>query len=124
MSMYDAYLGQQLTKLRTEIELFEGAQDLTDREMRKEILASKRSLYELRVLVTSMVETLVAADLLNFDVLEERMENRFAEEGWSAEHPEPTTADRPYSCVGCYHAMAMSEGTMSPSGMRCQRCAR
>ena len=124
MSMYDAYLGQQLTKLRTEIEQFESAQDLTDREMRKEILASKRSLYELRVLVTSMVETLVAANLLNFDVLEERMENRFAEEGWSAEHPEPVTADRPYVCVGCYHAMTLTEGTMSPTGLRCQRCAR
>jgi hypothetical protein len=124
MGMYDAYLGQQLTKLRTEIELFEGAQDLTDRAMRKEILATKRSLYELRVLVTSMVETLVAANLLNFDVLEERMENRFAEEGWSAEHPEPVTADRPYSCVGCYRAMPMSEGTMSATGMRCPRCTR
>lgn len=124
MTMYDAYLGQQLTKLRTEIEQFEAAQDLTDREMRKQLLASKRSLYELRVLVTSMVETLVTANVLDFDVLEARMENRFAEEGWSAEHPEPVTADRPYSCVGCYRAMAISEGTMSTTGMRCPRCTR
>ena len=123
-SVYEGYLGRQLSKLKTEIEQFEAAQDLTDREIRKQILASKRSVYELRVLVTSLVETLEAANVLDMDMLDGRIENRLAEEGWSAEHPEPVTADRPYQCVGCYHAITIAEGTMSTTGMRCPRCAR
>jgi hypothetical protein len=120
----DYLLLRQLGQLKTELHDFESQVDRSDAQLASAILGTKRQIYDLNVLLVSLVQTLAASNVLDMEVLEARMDNKMEEDGYSAEHPEPTTADRPYSCTVCYRALAISDGNMTATGMRCKQCAR
>jgi len=120
----DYYLLKQLGQLKTELHDFESQVDRSDAKLASAILGTKRQIYDLNVLLVSLVQTLAASNVLDMEVLEARMDNKMAEDGWSAEHPEPTTTERPYSCTSCYRAIAIADGNMTATGMRCKQCAR
>lgn len=120
----DLLLLRQLGQLKTELHDFESQVDRSDTKLASAILGTKRQIYDLNVLLVSLVQTLAASNQLDMEVLEARMENKMAEDGYSAEHPETPTPDRPYSCLGCYRAIAIADGNMTAIGMRCKQCAR
>jgi DNA-directed RNA polymerase subunit RPC12/RpoP len=118
----DGYLYANLKALKADLRDFEARTGLDEAQLAAQITLIKRRHYELSTLVTTLVETLAAAGALDTNVLEARLEARRAADPWSADHPEPVTADKPYLCTKCFRAIAMAAGMLTANGMRCNRC--
>ncbi len=122
---FDYFLIQRLAALEEELHDFEREiENQIDSKLVTGILAAKRQIYDLNVLVISLVESLAATKVLDLEVLEAQMQKKLTSDGFSAVHPEPLSPDRPYQCLGCYRAIAIAEGNMTANGMRCRTCAR
>lgn len=111
-----------IQKLRREMEDFESDTHRTEADLKSALLQTRRQLFEMTMLVSSLIETLAADGKLDTDVLEGRLENLRAAQPFSREHPEPTTTERPFSCAVCFRAMAIGEGTMLGDGLHCATC--
>jgi DNA-directed RNA polymerase subunit RPC12/RpoP len=118
----NGYLSASLKALKADLRDFEALTGLDEAQLAAQIVLIKRRHYELSTLVTTLVETLATVGALDPNVLEARLEARRAADPWSAEHPEPTTADKPYLCTKCFRAISMAAGMMTANGMRCNRC--
>jgi hypothetical protein len=119
---YNNYTYRLVQKLRAEVEAFEADTQRTEADLKTALIQTRRQLFEMTMLVSALVETLVADGKLDPDVLEGRVENLRVAEPWSKEHPEPTTAVKPFACAVCFRAMEMGEGTMLGDGLHCGGC--
>ena len=119
---YDYWLSARVDQLRAELDTFASQVHRDEVQVARELLQMKRNHYELSLLVLTLVDTLAAGGALDVNVLEARLEASRDAEPWSAEHPEPLTAGKPYQCTSCFRALAIAEGTMTANGMRCSAC--
>ncbi|MFT3699614.1 MAG: hypothetical protein QM831_41080 [Kofleriaceae bacterium] len=124
---WDFFLQGQVNQLRRELHDTEAQVD----DLGKLETATARSLRDMRkrlletsTLLLALVETLAADGKLDLDVLQARHENMLADQPPSADHPEPTTADKPYTCTQCFRATAIASGNMTATGFKCNQCAR
>ena len=117
-----SYAKALVAELRTEVEDFERQTVRKEHDLLTALRASQRRQFELATLVSALIDTLAASSALNLVVLDGRLENLRGAQPWSAENPEPLTADKPYQCVVCFRAMPIADGTLAGDGMHCSRC--
>ncbi len=117
-----SYAKALVTQLRNEVESFERQTARTEHDLLVALRTSQRRQFELANLVVALIETLAASGTLDLDVLDGRLENLRSAQPWSAENPEPLTADKPYQCVVCFRAMPIADGTLADDGMHCSVC--
>ena len=119
-----SYARSLVREVRIQLEAFESQTQRTEKQLAQALIASQRREFELSLLVSALIDTLAASGHLDVDVLEGRVENMREEQPYSAQNPEPLTAERPYQCAACFRAMTMAEGTMVADGLHCQACMR